>query len=101
MAELMQVVTAVAVIIVIAVAAALLRKPKVFLNKERQKLKLIAKTALSHDTFRFRFALPDPQMVLGLPVGKHFKIFAPNAAGLVPGQWNGREDAEASQEEIS
>merc|ERR1719454_2698598 len=100
MAELMQVVTAVAVIVVIAVAAALLRKPKTFLNKERQKLKLVAKTALSHDTFRFRFALPDPKMALGLPVGKHFKIFAPNAKGVIAGQWNGRDDPEAEADEI-
>jgi hypothetical protein len=28
--------------------------------------------------------------VLGLPVGKHFKIFSPNAVGSVKGQWNGQ-----------
>jgi len=98
---MLQIATAVAVIVVVGIVAALTRKPKVFLNKERQKLTLVAKTALSHDTFRFRFALPDPKMVMGLPVGKHFKVFAPNAKGVVPGQWNGRDDMEGSQEEIS
>ena len=98
---MLQIATAVAVIVVVGIVAALTRKPKVFLNKERQKLTLAAKTALSHDTFRFRFALPDPKMVMGLPVGKHFKVFAPNAKGVVPGQWNGRDDMEGSQEEIS
>jgi len=100
--ELMiQIATAVAAIAIVAVAFALTRKPKTFLNKERQKLKLVAKTALSHDTFRFRFALPDPKMALGLPVGKHFKIFAPNAKGVIAGQWNGRDDPEAEADEIS
>jgi len=100
--ELMfQIAAAVAAIVVVGVVLTLTSKPKVFLNKERQKLKLVAKTALSHDTFRFRFALPSPKMVLGLPVGKHFKVFAPNAPGVVPGQWNGRDDAEASASEIN
>lgn len=31
---------------------------------------------LSHDTRRFRFALPTPQHVLGLPVGKHMFLSA-------------------------
>ncbi len=30
---------------------------------------------------RFRFALPEPGMVLGLPVGSHISISAQDAAG--------------------
>lgn len=34
-------------------------------------LKLVDKEKLSHDTRRFRFALPSEQHILGLPVGQH------------------------------
>lgn len=34
-------------------------------------LKLIDKEEISHDTRRFRFALPSSQHILGLPVGQH------------------------------
>ena len=47
------------------------------------------KIQLSHDTYLYRFALPQENSVLGLPVGKHFKIFSPNKVGSTPGQWNG------------
>jgi len=39
-------------------------------------LKLIDKKELSHDTRRFRFALPTPQHRLGLPVGQHIYLSA-------------------------
>jgi len=71
-----------------------------FLNKQRQAVKLGARFQLSHDTVRFRFLLPKATPVLGLPVGKHFKLFAPNPKPTVPGQWNGREDAESDDTEI-
>lgn len=54
------------------------KKGPVFLNKERQSVTLAERTMLSHDTVRFRFALPTKNHILGLPVGKHFKLFAPN-----------------------
>jgi NAD(P)H-flavin reductase len=192
--EVLGAAVAVAAIVVIGIAFTVLKKPKVFLDKTRQKLTLVTKTQLSHDTYRFRFALPEPSMVsvcaqnalgahrprarfrgcatsssseretltrhveertgasvvssdsrgeesavaktastrpaiaaphacsltiavlslpflarprhalacqiLGLPVGKHFKVFAPNRAGVVAGEWNGREDPEASASEI-
>ena len=63
---------------------------QIFLNKERQVVPLKEKIQLSHDTFLYRFALPQENSVLGLPVGKHFKIFSPNAVGSVKGQWNGQ-----------
>jgi cytochrome-b5 reductase len=65
-----------------------------------QKYLLAERTMLSHDTIRFRFALPQKNSVLGLPVGKHFKLFAPNPPGKVKGEWNGREDPEATAHEI-
>lgn len=76
------------------------KKGTTFLNKQRQVVTLAERTALSHDTVRFRFALPSPNMVLGLPVGKHFKLFAPNVEGKVKGQWNGRDDPEKDATEI-
>ncbi|KAJ1484175.1 hypothetical protein T484DRAFT_1797855 [Baffinella frigidus] len=48
-------------------------KGPIFLDKSRQEVPLIKKEQLSHDTFLFRFGLPSPNSVLGLPVGKHFK----------------------------
>ena len=63
-------------VIVTAVAA------KIFLDQKRKKkitlvdpntkyaLKLIESEKVSHDTRRFRFELPSPQHVLGLPTGQ-------------------------------
>ncbi|KAB5536983.1 hypothetical protein PHYPO_G00113540 [Pangasianodon hypophthalmus] len=54
------------------------KKPLVTLldPSEKYKLRLIDKEVISHDTRRFRFALPSPQHVLGLPVGKHVYLSA-------------------------
>ena len=71
-----------------------------FLNKKRQTITLGERINLSHDTVRFRFVLPKATPVLGLPVGKHFKLYCPNPAGKVAGQWNGREDPESDETEI-
>ena len=71
-----------------------------FLNKKRQTLTLGERINLSHDTVRFRFTLPKATPVLGLPVGKHFKLYCPNPKGKVAGQWNGRDDMEADEAEI-
>lgn len=37
-------------------------------------LRLIDKEIISHDTRRFRFALPSPQHILGLPIGQHIYL---------------------------
>ncbi|XP_077908748.1 NADH-cytochrome b5 reductase 3 [Ictidomys tridecemlineatus] len=37
-------------------------------------LRLIDKEVISHDTRRFRFALPSPQHILGLPIGQHIYL---------------------------
>ena len=73
---------------------------KKFLNKERQQLTLTKKEYISHDTLHLTFTLPKATPVLGLPTGKHFKIFAPNVVGKVAGEWNGREDMSADEAEI-
>mmetsp|Transcript_38216 Transcript_38216/g.62020 ORF Transcript_38216/g.62020 Transcript_38216/m.62020 type:complete len:909 (+) Transcript_38216:214-2940(+) len=67
-----------------------------FLRRDTaQKVKLVYKEPLSHDTALFRFAFPDPTKVLGLPVGKHFKMTMRNVSGVELGSWNGRPDVEA------
>ena len=76
------------------------KRKQCFLNGKRQTIKLIEKQNLSHDTRRFRFALPTKDSVLGLPVGKYFKVYCPNRVGKVKGQWNAREDPETGKEEI-
>ncbi|XP_018562593.1 NADH-cytochrome b5 reductase 3 isoform X2 [Anoplophora glabripennis] len=42
----------------------------------KYKLPLIEREIISHDTRRFRYALPEKDMVLGLPIGQHIHISA-------------------------
>eukprot|EP00635_Sarcinochrysidales_sp_CCMP3193_P014431 CAMPEP_0118902616 /NCGR_PEP_ID=MMETSP1166-20130328/7822_1 /TAXON_ID=1104430 /ORGANISM="Chrysoreinhardia sp, Strain CCMP3193" /LENGTH=337 /DNA_ID=CAMNT_0006841827 /DNA_START=41 /DNA_END=1055 /DNA_ORIENTATION=+ len=91
------------VVVVTTLVLVLLRRKKVtkkFLDKSRQTVRLKEVEQLSPDTKRLRFALPSEDMVLGLPVGKHFKVFCPNAKGVATGEWNGRPDPEAEEDEI-
>ncbi|XP_076955284.1 nitrate reductase [NADH]-like [Bidens hawaiensis] len=44
--------------------------------REKIPCKLISKTSVSHDVRLFCFALPSPEQVLGLPVGKHIFLCA-------------------------
>ncbi|XP_056132535.1 NADH-cytochrome b5 reductase 3 [Lampris incognitus] len=39
-------------------------------------LRLIDKQIVSHDTRKFRFALPSPEHILGLPIGQHIYLSA-------------------------
>jgi len=70
---------------------------KKFLNRERQKAPLKAIVTLSHNTKLFRFTLPK-EHCLGLPCGKHIKVFGlnPNPGGKT--MWNAREDVETAEE---
>lgn len=69
--------------------AALLGGWKVYSNQPRKVLKpdvfqefeLKEKTILSHNTAIYRFALPRPTDILGLPIGQHISI-----AATLPGQ---------------
>lgn len=72
-----------------------------FLTRKKQTVPLSEIIELSHDTRLYRFALPTESTTLGLPIGKHFTVFAPNKAGVVEGEWNGRPDPEAAKAEIS
>lgn len=56
------------------------RKPKRLITLEdpnvKYPLRLVDKEIISHDTRRFRFALPSREHVLGLPVGQHIYLSA-------------------------
>mmetsp|Transcript_15243 Transcript_15243/g.18490 ORF Transcript_15243/g.18490 Transcript_15243/m.18490 type:complete len:490 (-) Transcript_15243:3244-4713(-) len=71
-----------------------------FLDKSRQQVKLQEKIIVSPDTRIFRFELPEKNMRLGLPTGKHVKIWCPNPRPVKEGEWNGRPDPETTKEEI-
>ncbi|RPA80540.1 hypothetical protein BJ508DRAFT_415348 [Ascobolus immersus RN42] len=44
--------------------------------KEYRKFPLVQREQLTHNTFRFVFALPNPKQILGLPIGQHVAIRA-------------------------
>nr|XP_056703610.1 NADH-cytochrome b5 reductase 3 [Euleptes europaea] len=60
-------------------------KPAITLENPDVKypLRLIDKEEISHDTRRFRFALPSPDNILGLPVGQHIYLSARIDGNLV------------------
>ncbi|KFV06651.1 NADH-cytochrome b5 reductase 3, partial [Tauraco erythrolophus] len=60
-------------------------RPPITLEKAEVKypLRLIDKEEVSHDTRRFRFALPSVKHVLGLPVGQHIYLSARIDGALV------------------
>ncbi|XP_071100019.1 NADH-cytochrome b5 reductase 3-like isoform X1 [Haliotis cracherodii] len=84
------VVIGVPVLIGIGVVAVTAILAKIFLFGDKKKkspvtlqdptvkypFKLVDKEIISHDTRRFRFALPSPEHILGLPVGQHIYLTA-------------------------
>ncbi|CEP23808.1 CBR1 [Cyberlindnera jadinii] len=67
------------VIVVITVAVRFLSTPKqrkVLRKDEFQYFPLIQKTMLSHNSGIYRYALPRPDDVLGLPIGQHIQVAA-------------------------
>jgi len=70
-----------------------------FLDRKRKMIKITEVEQVSHDTKRIRLGFPSKKMILGLPCGKHFKIFMknPNKGGET---WNGRPDAEKDYDEV-
>ncbi|KAH3669544.1 hypothetical protein WICMUC_004966 [Wickerhamomyces mucosus] len=52
------------------------KRQPVLKKDEFQKFPLIQKTLLSHNSGIYRFALPHPDDVLGLPIGQHISIQA-------------------------
>lgn len=82
--------------------AAVKNNNPVFLDKTKKKaIKLMKRVDLSHDSAVLKFDLDTPSSVLGLPVGKHFKLVMPNQVGTVNGEWNQRPDAEHGKEIIT
>ncbi|KAK4392589.1 putative lysophospholipase BODYGUARD 4 [Sesamum angolense] len=58
------------------------KKPKVCLDPENFKeFKLVKKTQLSHNVAKFKFALPTPTFVLGLPIGQHISCKGKDSQG--------------------
>ncbi|WOL06806.1 NADH--cytochrome b5 reductase 1 [Canna indica] len=58
------------------------KKSKGCLDPENFKdFKLVEKRQLSHNVAKFRFALPSPTSVLGLPIGQHISCRGTDSAG--------------------
>ncbi|CAI9754773.1 unnamed protein product [Fraxinus pennsylvanica] len=58
------------------------KKPKVCLDPENFKeFKLVKKTQISHNVAKFKFALPTPTSVLGLPIGQHISCRGKDSQG--------------------
>eukprot|EP01024_Parvocaulis_polyphysoides_P050877 TRINITY_DN4969_c0_g1_i1.p2 TRINITY_DN4969_c0_g1~~TRINITY_DN4969_c0_g1_i1.p2 ORF type:complete len:299 (-),score=42.66 TRINITY_DN4969_c0_g1_i1:575-1471(-) len=53
-------------------------KRKFLMPTKFQPLTLVDKKMLSHNSFRFRFALPSEKMDLGLPIGQHITFMYEN-----------------------
>lgn len=71
-------------VVVITFAAYYLfnRKPKGCLDPENFKeFKLVKRTQISHNVAKFRFALPKPTAVLGLPIGQHISCRGKDSTG--------------------
>lgn len=69
------------------------------LQRVRTFLKISEIEEITGDTKRIRLAFPRSGMKLGLPVGKHFKIYGDNS-GYGMEKWNGRDDPESTKKEI-
>ncbi|XP_073305218.1 NADH--cytochrome b5 reductase 1-like [Primulina huaijiensis] len=58
------------------------KKPKVCLDPDKFKeFKLVKKTQISHNVATFKFALPSPTSVMGLPIGKHISCRGKDSQG--------------------
>ncbi|KAM0989870.1 hypothetical protein ACFX2J_008345 [Malus domestica] len=80
-----QILVGAAVAVVVIAAAAYLfssKKPKVCLDPENFKdFKLVKRTQLSHNVAKFKFELPTPTAVLGLPIGQHISCRGKDGQG--------------------
>ncbi|CAN1163838.1 NADH--cytochrome b5 reductase 1 [Linum perenne] len=60
----------------------LTKKPKACLDLENFKeFKLVKRTELSYNVAKFRFELPTPDSVLGLPIGQHMSCRGKDGVG--------------------
>eukprot|EP00747_Dinoflagellata_sp_TGD_P030246 gnl/TRDRNA2_/TRDRNA2_134496_c0_seq1.p1 gnl/TRDRNA2_/TRDRNA2_134496_c0~~gnl/TRDRNA2_/TRDRNA2_134496_c0_seq1.p1 ORF type:complete len:318 (+),score=54.13 gnl/TRDRNA2_/TRDRNA2_134496_c0_seq1:100-1053(+) len=73
----------------------------VLLDRGRKRLRIIDVHEMSHDTKRIRLSLGSRKTILGLPVGKHLAVYAPNPPSCVStGKWNGKDDPDKGKAEI-
>ncbi|KAK1426980.1 hypothetical protein QVD17_15662 [Tagetes erecta] len=58
------------------------KKPKGCIDPDNfREFKLVKRTQLSHNVAKFRFALPKPTSVLGLPIGQHISCRGKDSQG--------------------
>jgi len=77
------------------------RPIKSLLDKARKRVQVLAVVQLSHDVKQFRLSTGDKNTCLGLPIGKHICIYAPNPKkSMETGKWNGKDDPESKDAEI-
>ncbi|XP_026425443.1 NADH--cytochrome b5 reductase 1-like [Papaver somniferum] len=58
------------------------KKPKACLDPENfREFKCVKRTQLSHNVAKFKFALPTPTSVLGLPIGQHISCRGKDSLG--------------------
>lgn len=89
----------------IATAVLLYLRPwesKIFLEKKRKKMLILDVRHVSPDTKIFRLSLGNKRARLGLPIGKHMTIYAPNPQKcLETSMWNEKPDQDKGKVEIS
>jgi cytochrome-b5 reductase len=92
------------IVLLIGLAIMLLMQlstPKPFLDKTRKRAEILDVTELSPDVKRYRLSLGGKKVPLGLPLGKHVRLFAPNAPSCLETKaWNGKADADNGTAEI-
>lgn len=49
-------------------------KPKNLFSSKFIKCRLAEKNRISHDSYIYRFMLPDPNQTLGIKIGQHIKL---------------------------
>mmetsp|Transcript_69950 Transcript_69950/g.130766 ORF Transcript_69950/g.130766 Transcript_69950/m.130766 type:complete len:321 (+) Transcript_69950:53-1015(+) len=77
------------------------RPPPTFLTGDRRTAKVVEVREVTHDTKRLRLSLGSKEFVLGLPIGKHIILHAPNPPScLTSGKWNGEDDPDGGKVEI-
>lgn len=78
------------------------RPPEIMLDKSRKSVQVLDVRQISPDTRLLRLSTGDKHTVLGLPVGKHIKIYGPNPPTCIAtGLWNEMPDPDKGSAEIS
>jgi NAD(P)H-flavin reductase len=80
--------------------------PKKFLNpaepKTKKRVRVSDVKEITHDVKRIRLSFDHKDKILGLPVGKHIKVYGPNPEKCLKSKtWNGRADPDSGSAEIA